>query len=160
MNEIKIYIPEGMEIDEKNSTFRLIKFKRKETKLPKSWEELMEVNGYYILSDSGIGRINDVPAIKSQRKTFPTRELAEAAVALAQLLQLRDAYNNSYEKDWKPDWYSDEVKYVIHNHKNNVIQGTSYNTNKLLNFATSELCDKFISCPKIKELLEIAKPLI
>ena len=44
---MNIEIPEGYEVDKKNSTFDIIKLKKIEAKLPKTWEELKRVKGYY-----------------------------------------------------------------------------------------------------------------
>lgn len=46
--ELKIEIPDGYEIDRENSTFEKIVFKKIESKLPKSWEELKIISGYYL----------------------------------------------------------------------------------------------------------------
>ena len=61
---IKINIPEGMEIDKEKSTFEEIVFKSKEKQLPKAWEELNNIKGYYIDTDSIVkpvdGYVNDI----------------------------------------------------------------------------------------------------
>lgn len=160
MNEIKIDIPEGMEIDEKNSTFTLIKFKKKENKLPESWEELGKIYGHYITSLSNVDHASCASTSEENKNIFPTKELAEAALALAQLLQLRDAYNNSYKQGWTPDWHSHEIKYVIRIDDELINTTDNICCQGVLTFPTPELRNKFLSCPKIKELLEIAKPLI
>ena len=98
--EMKIQAPEGYEIDKEKSTFEKIVFKKIERKLPKRWEELKVVEGFYIDEDSHIHDCPMVDVLRKNKNVFPTEEEAEACVALAQLCQLRDRYNDG----WKPDW--------------------------------------------------------
>lgn len=113
MNELKITIPEGYEIDKANSTFELIKFNKIEKQLPKTWEELEVVTGFCI--SPGFFRVIRVDISGSRitaingKSFFPTKEYAEAVLALAQLLQLRQVYNDG----WEPDWTKNIEKYVI-----------------------------------------------
>ena len=108
MKEIKIEVPDGYEIDRENSTFETIKFKEKKG-LPMSWEELGHVKGYYMWEDCTITDANCITSPRN-RNVWPTKELAEAALALSQLLQLRDRWNG----DWKADWnLSGQYKFVV-----------------------------------------------
>lgn len=152
--QIKIDIPKGYVIDKENSTFEVIKFKKAEKKLPTSWKELRVVKGYYITDSSKIKEY--LERTKEYNKNiFPTKELAEATLALAQLLQLREAYNDG----WQPDWEnSSEIKYVIHTSKEKLHKDMIYNWNKVLTFKTPELRNKFFE--NFKDLLEVAKPLL
>ena len=47
--ELKIQVPEGYEIDKEKSTFEKIVFKKVEKELPKSWEDLYEVGGWFVV---------------------------------------------------------------------------------------------------------------
>ena len=109
--ELKIEVPQGYEIDKEKSTFEKLVFKKVEKELPKSWEELDIVKGFYVNSLSEIaGTGEETCAEEYNRNTFPTKEEAEACIALAQLCQLRDRYNDG----WKPDWKnSTETKHII-----------------------------------------------
>ena len=154
MNELKITIPEGYEIDKANSTFELIKFKKIEKQLPNSLNELKRIHGFYIDSFSGIVELDGEPCM-SIRNVFPTKEYAEASLALAQLLQLRQVYNG----DWKPDWTKKNCrKYCIYVFSNRIIAESLYEKQVALSFQTSELRDLFME--NFSELLEIAKPLL
>lgn len=103
MKEVKINIPEGYTIDEKNSTFECIKFKRKE--LPKTWEEFCANNPtkrgeFFVNGDCRIyeyleGQRNPI----ADANVLPNREYAEAILALCKLIQLRDCYNDG----WQPN---------------------------------------------------------
>lgn len=152
--EMKIQAPEGYEIDKKNSTFENIIFKKVEKELPKSWGELDNVSGYYVDKNSKVYNcINHITADEN-KNIFSTREEAEACLALAQLCQLRDRYNDG----WKPDWTDNAEKYVIYFHAGEIYSGYSYRAQDVLYFKTKELRDKFLE--NFKDLIEIAKPLL
>ena len=158
---LKINVPEGYEVDKEKSTFESIVFRvLPEKKLPESWEELGKISGCFIASDSNVCSIYGDGLLstcdETVRNTWPTREEAEASIALAQLLQLRDRYNG----DWRPDWIRDDTKYTIIIGSNKVMDDTNYRVHRLLCFRTEELRDKFLSCPEIRKLIEIAKPLL
>ena len=154
--EMKIQVPEGYEIDKENSTFEKIVFKKVERELPKKWEDLGGVNGFYINAQSDINPYYD-SEIKgtTSKNIFPTREEAEACLALAQLCQLRDRYNDG----WKPNWKDDgEIKYCIEFFKGKIEKECHYITKRVLCFKTRELRDKFLE--NFRDLIKIAKPLL
>jgi hypothetical protein len=155
MNELKITIPDGYEIDKANSTYELIKFKKIEKQLPKRWEDLECIKGYWI-DNHCMNRRVDFFGVKSDLKNvFPTKEYAEASLALAQLLQLRQVYNNG----WEPDWTDiNQIKFCIMSYENR-IDVTSKTQSKLtLSFKEEEIMNLFRK--NFRELLEIAKPLL
>ena len=91
--EMKIQVPEGYEIDREHSTFENIIFRKVERKLPKKWEDLENVNGHYADSWGDVRCYYGVNTPDHTNKNiFPTKEEAEACLALAQLCQLRDTY--------------------------------------------------------------------
>jgi hypothetical protein len=159
--EFKIQVPEGYEIDKEKSTFEKIIFKRIGD-LPKSWEDLETINGFYVNSASDIVKVKgEAYAVEDNKSVFPTKEEAEACLALAQLCQLRDRYNDG----WKPDWENRaQNKFIIYIHPDNEIlfDKISANTHAvsrhLLTFKTQELRDKFLE--NFKDLIETAKPLL
>ena len=76
--EMKIQVPEGYEIDRENSTFEKIVFKKVDD-LPKSWEELEFIDGFFVSSLSDIAKIgNNTTNDKNNKNVFPTKEEAEA----------------------------------------------------------------------------------
>ena len=154
--ELKIEVPQGYEIDKEKSTFEKIVFKKVEKELPKSWEELDIVKGFYVDSLSEIAStVEDTCTKEYNRNTFPTKEEAKACIALAQLCQLRDRYNDG----WKPDWkYKGEMKYCIEFFKEKISRENYYSIRKVLCFKTPELRDKFLE--NFKDLIETAKPLL
>jgi len=154
--EMKIQVPEGYEIDRENSTFENIIFSKAERKLPKKWEDLENVNGYYVDSWGDVRCYYGVNTPDHTNKNiFPTKEEAEACLALAQLCQLRDRYNEG----WKPHWEDyNETKYCIEFCQGRIETIDRVNCHKILTFKTEDLRDKFLE--NFKDLIETAKPLL
>lgn len=153
--EMKIQVPEGYEIDKEKSTFEKIVFKKVDD-LPKSWEELEFIDGFFVSSLSDIAKIgNNTTNDENNKNVFPTKEEAEACLALAQLCQLRDRYNDG----WKPDWRTgSKIKYCITIDENKITEWQYITINRILYFKTEELRDKFLE--NFRDLIEIAKPLL
>lgn len=163
--EIKINIPEGYEIDKENSSFELIKFKKIEKKLPRTWEEFCETHPIvqgeiFIEVDSSICKMPNIILAGStrncikDRNLLPNEECAKAALALCQLIQLRDCYNDG----WKPNWTSKVFKYSIRIVNNEIAPDENSSTNHVLAFKSTKLRNEFIE--NFRNLIEIAKPLL
>ena len=86
MKHINIECPQGYEIDKEKSTFEKIVFKEIKNELPKKWEELDMVRGWY--TDTAGTPIKTFSSVCSSysKNLFATKELAEASIALAQLV--------------------------------------------------------------------------
>ena len=153
--EMKIQVPEGYEIDRENSTFENIIFRKVERKLPKRWEDLPFVEGWFIDAKCRIIETGRLSSQEYNKNTFPTKEEAEACLALAQLCLLRDRYNDG----WKPNWEDDEEqKHVVFIHRGEICVETFFTVQHSLAFKTEELRDKFLE--NFKDLIETAKPLL
>ena len=86
--EISIQVPEGMEIDRKNSTFECIKFKSKDL----TYQEISKKFQPYNYS------------VSTNAKNL------SKLITFRQLLEVADYLNG----DWKPDWTNDtQYKYII-----------------------------------------------
>lgn len=122
--------------------YTLENFEQKKSSAP-SYEEALEracdKGGYYYLSDN---------------LAVPSKELADATMALLKLLFLRDYYN----KGWQPDWTDDTWKYIIENYRGEIETERTCGNGKILAFKSKEIRDKFLK--EQRELLEIAKPLL
>ena len=158
---IVIDIPDGMCIDESNSTFEKIVFKRKDTK-PRSWEEYcknFKGQYYYIQNNKDNIATSFIPngygLVSAYKNYIPSKELAEAFLAMMQLMSLRQAWIG----DWKPNWscgYSSNYCVVgAGDHFDVCILGKC---RCALSFPTIEMAKDFINC--FRDLLEIAKPLL
>ncbi len=159
MKELKIVVPEGMEIDKANSTFECIKFKTTNIKtLPTEWGAIGLIEGYYIdgLSKmcSVINKNTTENSHSGNKNVYPTEELAEAGLALTQLLYLRDIYNNG----WVANWFESYTKYCIHVMSTSITRHNANVTPSVMHFKTRELRDTFLH--NFKDLLETAKPLL
>lgn len=155
--ELKIEAPEGFEIDKENSTFEKIVFKKKENELPTKWEDLKDLKGCKIITNSSFHGSNSFITDSMNKNVFPTLKEAEACLALSQLCQLRDAYNGEPLADWC-DWSDGTTKYCICFHEDKI---NTFNYNcirKVLAFKTEKLRDKFAE--NFRELIETAKPLL
>lgn len=153
--EFKIEVPQGYEIDKENSTFEKIVFRKIDNNLPKSWKEFGEVEGWFVNNRCEIDYYDEGDSTNDMDKNlFPTEEEAEACVALAQLCQLRDRYNDG----WKPDWNDGTNKYSIYFTRDEIDGVCEYCSHRVLAFKTLELRDKFVE--NFEDLIEIAKPLL
>ena len=153
MKDLKITPPEGYEVDKEASTFEHIVFKPIQKQLPKTWGELDEIKGWFVNNGSGIEGVQ-VGIYLSHRNVFATKEQAEAAVALAQLTQLREVYRQG----WKPDWNEGSAKDVIEKYSGEVVGDSYFNRSFFLTFQSEEVRDQFLK--NFKELIEKASPLL
>lgn len=155
MKNLKINVPEGYEIDKDKSTFDNIVFKEI-SKLPSSWKEMCQIDGYYVVSNScnfGVVYVEEA-SFDTNPALFKTREQAEASIALAQLSQLRDVYRQG----WEPDWDFDDAKFVVGFYYNKLKVKNSYNTHYFLSFQDEETAELFLE--NFRSLIEQAKPLM
>lgn len=123
--------------------------------LPKTWEKLKKVTGSFITRFSEIEDSIRFDTDENNKNIFATREQAKASIAMAQLSQLMQVYNDG----WVPDWKNDqESKYVISFENNKLVRITYWNLNKFLAFKTLEIRDEFFT--NFSELILQAKPLL
>lgn len=162
--EIKINAPDGYEIDKENSTFECIKFKPVEKKLPKTWKEYCETHPRR-KGESWIDKESRIYTIDKSEYQYrdcikdmnllPNEKYTKAILALCQLIQLRDYYND----DWVPNWNDDcSLKYCVEVCCNKIVRSNYSTTSRILNFKTRELCNEFLT--NFRDLIEIAKPLL
>jgi hypothetical protein len=121
--------------------------------LPKSWEELKEINGYWVNANKSIELKGGV--VESMNKnTFATKEQAEASIALAQLSQLMKVYNG----DWVADWSDENLKYIIYFGFNKIMTFQTSCNQVFLAFKDAETRDLFLE--NFRDLILTAKPLL
>lgn len=154
-----IEIPEGHEVKIEGREIKFIPIEKKVVpkKLPKSWEELKKVSGVSIDSGSTIEVLN-VMTHPINKDAFRTTEQAEAAIALAQLSQLRQVYRDSYEKGWESDWTTSKRKYCISYISDRLTISYYAETATFLSFPTEELAVEFLN--NFEDLIEKALPLM
>ena len=157
--ELKITIPEGQEIDwQESAKQEKIVFKKKDPK-PRSWEEYCNnFSGelFYFSNRNSIESVVTSDGMSYTAKDYlPSKELAEAFLAMMQLMSLRQAWIGN----WKPDWNDEtRVKWNIICLQNQVCLCDTLIKSRVLSFPTKEMAIDFMNCFRV--LLEIAKPLI
>lgn len=131
-------------------------------KLPKTWEEFCKNNPikdgeYYITANGYISKSIIDNREDGDQNLLPNKETAEAMLALCQLIQLRDCYNDGWKPDWK-DKTSGNYKYCIEVDSDNIVFENWYAVQRILVFKTRELRSEFFN--NFKDLINIAKPLL
>lgn len=154
MKNLKITPPKGYEIDTEKSTFEDIVFKPVNKELPKSWEELKSVKGWWVTKQANLNTASS-NAEKGNENIFAIEAQARASIALAQLSQLREVYRAG----WQPDWSGIKKKYVIERVENKITTENCYSYfNYFLSFQSEEIRDEFLK--NFKDLIEEASPLL
>jgi hypothetical protein len=153
MNQV-INIPEGFELKKVSETeYKIVP---KERRLPKTWEEFCEIsnrihnNEYFITTDSSIVKVtaNDRYA-DLDKNVCPSKEIAEGILALIQLIQLRDYYNNG----WKPTGYCSAI--YITNNSDPWIGVITVDSKSPLAFKSADLAKEFAN--NFKDLIDKVK---
>ena len=159
---VEIEVPDGKKAVWKDNK---IIFEDIKPKLPKTWEEFCKQNNInkeeaYISLPSTIKTMDkdNLRIINNDKNVLPSKQAAEAHLALMQLHQLRDCYRQG----WKPDWSDNCNKYGI---KWNMIAGKvkldiawcKYNP-IFFSFPTDEIASEFLT--NFRDLIEQAGDLI
>ena len=137
-------IPEGYEIDQKNSTIEKIVLVKKSI-YPEGWEEHFidnYIEGFYIE-----GEYSEHCSVTScgyeDKNIFKTEKQAQACLAYAQLTQLMAL--PCYNGDWVPCWWdNDQIKYCIVRWKNTITTNTVSSDFEFLTFKSKEIRDIFL----------------
>lgn len=128
--------------------------------LPKTWEEFCEnypkgeqertINTYSVSVSSGRGHRD----AHTDKNSLPSKEAAEAHLALMQLHQLRDCYRQG----WVPDWSNNDLKFGIVTNGKKASIGTGISFNYFLSFQSREIAEQFLE--NFRDLIEKAVDLI
>lgn len=157
MKQIKIECPEGHEIDLEKSNLSIgeIFFKPIKSALPTKWEDFdKKIDGWFINDNSNIIEVKSLPSINDNKNIWPTKELAEAALALCQLIRYKDAWNEG----WMAEFTNEENKYVIFNHRNAICKGIATHANYTMIFKSISTRDEFMK--QFTDLIQTALPLL
>jgi len=144
LNEIRITVPEGMEIDKENSTFECIKFKKKEEK-PWRSEFKRGLKGYGMHTDGEVGMVEDKAHDLKHSWVFATEKQAKSAQAMAQISQIM-ANDERFggvitDEEWKNPY---NTEFVIKRRNNDIDFTTSFGYYGFLAFHTEEQRDMFL----------------
>ena len=154
-----IEIPDGYTLVKVNDTeYKVVK---EEKKLPNTWEEFCETHQLKE-KEAWIDDCSKVKIIGCAKggdrtshwdSTLPNKEYAEAILALIQLIQLRNCYNDG----WVPDWSKEEVKDCLYLDNGKWKFSLNSNHETIFAFKSPELCRKFLE--NFRDLLDKIKPL-
>ena len=128
--------------------------------LPKTWEEFCENYSrkkdecYIDMSCQIVRLVYEIDRDKdSDKNILPSKQAAEAHLALMQLHQLRDCYRQG----WVPALSNNKLKFCINQNPDYNITAY-YDTSKFLSFSTYEIAEEFLN--NFKDLIEQAGDLI
>ena len=127
-----------------------VKYEKKK-ELPKTWKKFCEDNPRK--KDEAFFDVGSQISIFSQDYEFrsedtdknimPSKQAAEAHLALMQLHQLRDCWREGWMPDWKDD---NQIKYVIYNIDGCFKIGCFYSRRRFLAFQDEKRADEFKDC--------------
>lgn len=145
--ELVITIPEGYEIDEQNSTFECIKFKK--IHQINTWKDIPRVNGCY-MNNSHIYTGYEGKPCEENKDVYLTDKYAKSALALAQISQLMPYYGGEITDE---EWEKDNYIYTIEV-SNGKIYESWCKTKHLIAFHTKKQLNKFLSFPENVQLIK------
>lgn len=164
---IEIDVPDGYRAVYKGDTQKVEIVK---IELPKTWEEFCENNpiknwecfiterskieDFYTEDSVTIPEEKRARNVDTDKSTLPDREIAEAFLALMQLIQLRDCYRQG----WKPNWKKACNKYCIYYEIDGIFPFNNIYNSRVLSFQSEEIRDEFLK--NFSDLIEKAKELI
>lgn len=156
---IEIEVPDGKKAILKNNT---IIFEDIKPQLPKTWDEFCKnyppKKGECYMGPSceicSIVYYTDNRNKDSDRNILPSRQAAEAHLALMQLHQLRDCYRQG----WKPDLTVPTSMFAIFYMKGKYSVDEFISSSEFLSFQSKEIACKFLF--NFRDLIEQAGDLI
>lgn len=132
--EVRIQVPEGMEIDRENSTFECIKFKPKKVTYRDIQKKLLDRYTCYTYT---------TPAHESKCVTF------------RKLLEVADYLNG----DWKPDWNNkfEEKYFLVYNYTNKIfeVENCYYRSSRMVFFSSRDNALKAVDIIGKEELKQL-----
>lgn len=146
--------------DEQSKQLKEQLCKPKEPEKPEkiTWESLGEVRGWYVTSTAIVIEANSFETMKTHprnKSTWPTKKLAEASIALAQLMQLRVRILETID----PNTPLRSPSFMVgHDGFGRISIGKVSGARGPLLFATRRQAEKLLN--DCADLLEIAKPLL
>jgi hypothetical protein len=109
--------------------------------LPKSWEELEVIKGFFVQNDSVIWNADPLKVVPSNQNVFATENQAKSALAMAKLSQVMTVYNDGWVADWSD---GNKLKWCILFVQKNLKIHTSFLSKHFLTFKTKKLAQEFL----------------
>lgn len=153
MNQV-INIPEGFELKKVSETeYKIVP---KERRLPKTWEEFCKIKSSTDDNECFISTISKIIKCEHSsrdkvldKNVCPSKEIAQGILALIQLIQLRDYYNDG----WKPTGYCSAI--YITNNSDPWIGVITVDSKSPLAFKSADLAKEFAN--NFKDLIDKVK---
>ena len=153
----------GMKLIKKIVHLNVLNLNQLKKELPKTWEGYCRTHcrregEAWVHFNSKLLVINELDNADrdyiEDRNLLPSKEYAEAMLALCQLIQLRDCYNDG----WVPDWTNIDDKYIIYIRNNVITPSITSFVQHVLAFKSEKIRNEFLR--NFKYLIEVAKPLL
>lgn len=141
--EFKVPIPEGIEIDKKNSTFECIKFKPIK---PKKWrdDKNASFSGYFIAEHADILKMEGAFNVSHNYNVFATKKQAKAARAMARISQIMANDERFGGVVTDEEWNTDSDKYTIERVCESILRDQCNGAYYFLAFHTAKQRDLFL----------------
>jgi hypothetical protein len=111
--------------------------------LPKSWDELKKISGYFISTISELRKNDEVsPLLNEDQNIFATENQAKSSLAMAKLSQLMAVYNDGWVADWSD---INQCKFCIVSVSGLIGVDFIHLTKHFLAFKTKELAKEFLA---------------
>jgi hypothetical protein len=110
--------------------------------LPKTWEELKSIAGYYVCSDSLAIETDKYSCDAVNKNVFFTKEQAEASIAMAKLSQVMAVYNDGWVANFD-DFRTIKFTIVFEKGESRILE--SFTCKEFLTFKTLELAEEFLT---------------
>ena len=156
---IEIEVPDGKKAVWKDNK---VVFEDIKSQLPKTWDEFCKnyptrKTDCYIDSGCGLRGIKEEVKrhVACDRNLLPSEQAAEAHLALMQLHQLRDCYNDNWHCDWNNEYEKNAV--IVRSHGELKIYA-EWAITTFLTFKSCEIAREFLT--NFRELIEQAGDLI
>jgi len=145
--KLEINAPEGYVIDQENSTFEKIVFKKHVPKIVGRWEDLPLIGGFYIGAFSVLTEYQgEMPPSDTNSNTCKTPNQAEGLIALAQLSQLYDNFIDGWSIEGDigniTNYYYIDIKQI---HRDSYTVQCASAFKSFLAFKTTEKAKQFIN---------------
>jgi len=105
------------------------------------WEDLENIDGYYIFGNSQISKKFNYDTKHSNKNVFKHKKQANSALAMAQLSQLMFEFN----KGWEPNWNNHTEKYYICCIRDTLTTGSTFGHKEFLVFPYKEKAKIFLN---------------
>jgi len=134
-------------------TYDITEAPKPKSPVPDSWEGLGKVEGYCLDYHCDIVIKHTYSLNRPTKNVFPTKELAQASLAIAQLSQLM---YRTWDNDggWRPKEYKGKAVISVCQ----IIFADSMGYSRFLLFRNKEIADDFIT--KHRELIDQAAPIL